>query len=115
MLPLTTDGLAALTHNAIQSTASMAFVKGLILVNTATNMLIAIMGHIANKKIHGHLPQSATKLTQTSSSALIHISVAPLPTAGMSLKKIEGKMYRSACHFIHKKREPQWDGSLITP
>jgi hypothetical protein len=106
------DALVALTHNAIQSIALMAHAKASILVNIATNMPIAMLAHIANKKIHGHLPLSATRLTQISSNALIHISVAPLPIVGMCLKKTEERMYRSACLFIHRKRVPQWDGSL---
>jgi hypothetical protein len=109
------DALAALTHNAILSTALTELARALMLVNTATNMPIAIMASIANKKIHGPLPQSATRLTQTSSSALIHISVAHLPIVGMCLKKIEGRMSRSACLCIHRRRVPQWDGSLRTP
>jgi hypothetical protein len=39
--------------------------------------------------------------------------VAPLPTAGMCLKKIEERMCRSVCLCIHKKRVLLWDGSLL--
>lgn len=107
------DALVALTHNAIQSIALMAHAKASILVNIATSMPIAMQAHIANKKIHGPSPLSATRLTPTSSSALIHINVAPLPTAGMCLKKIEERMCRSVCLCIHKKRVLLWDGSLL--
>ena len=93
----------------------MGDAKALILVNSATNMPIAMQAHIANKKIHGHSPRSATRLTQTSSNAQIHISVAPLPTVGLCLKKIEERMCRSACHYIHRKKVPQWDGGLPIP
>jgi hypothetical protein len=86
-----------------------------MLVNTATNMQIAMLAFIANKKIHGHLPQSATRLTRTSSSAQILISAAHLLIVGLCLKKIEERMSRSACHYIHRRRVPQWDGSLRTP
>lgn len=113
MLALIMDALAALMPSAFPSIALMACVKDLILVNIAINMQIAMLEHIANKKTPGHMPQSATKLIPTSSSALTHTNVVHLHTVGMCLKKIEKKMFKSVCHYIHKKKELQWDGSQI--
>jgi hypothetical protein len=40
--------------------------------------------------------------------------VVLLPIVGMCLKKTEERMCKSACLYIHRKRVPQWDGSLPT-
>ena len=107
------DVRAALTHSVLPSTVSIARAKDLILVNTAINTPTVMLAHIANKKIHGRLPLSATRLTRTSSSAQIRISVAHLLTAGMCLKKTERKMSRNACRSTLRKKVPQWDGSQL--
>ncbi len=86
------DAHAVHTHSVSPSTASLVFAKDLILVNTAINTLIVMLAPIANKKIHGHMLRSATRLTQTSSSVQTPTSADPLLTVGMCLKKTDAKM-----------------------
>lgn len=83
---------ASHTPSATPSTALQACARDLILVSTATNTLIVTRARTANKKAHGRMRPSATRLTLISSSAQTHSNADPPHTAGMCPKKTGRKM-----------------------
>ena len=78
------------------------------------SMLIVMQDFIANRNLHGRLPQNVTRLTPILSNALIHFNVVHQPTAGTCLRLIDELTLRNAFHYIHKKKEQQWAGNQTT-
>ncbi len=107
----TTAALAALTLNATLNSVIVEFAEALTWESIASSMLTAMLVSIVNKKLHGRLLLSVTKLTLISSSAQTPFNAVPRPIAGMCPKKIVKKMSRNAFPYILRKRVLTWDGN----